>query len=296
MRTEKNLRIGVLGLIVFGIYACGDDDPDRSGLGPGPANAGVQRVISQVESLDAGVLATLRSGAAPASSGGPSLDTATAGSVVNGGSSVVELQATGPAKRAYVWVRPTGSTVLDGYWEFELPTPRTNILIQVTIAQAADQVTTTFDCIYALADEAGRIGPPTAASIRIVPVGTGDVQVSISWDTPSDVDLHVVEPSGEEIYYGDRNSATGGQLDLDSNAACGIDGVNNENVTWPSGSAPRGMYTVRVDYWSSCSQSETNYVVTVQRGGAPETFRGTLTGSGTRGGLGSGTTVAQFNY
>src|SRR5207237_4273195 len=51
--------------------------------------------------------------------------------------------------------------------------------------------------------------------ILIFVVGfTGDVQVSVSWDAPSDVDLHVVDPSGEEIFYGNPASASGGQLDV----------------------------------------------------------------------------------
>ena len=55
--------------------------------------------------------------------------------------------------------------------------------------------------------------------VLVFAVGSsGDVQVSVSWDAPSDVDLHVVEPSGEDIYYGHPASATGGQLDVDSNA------------------------------------------------------------------------------
>ena len=37
--------------------------------------------------------------------------------------------------------------------------------------------------------------------ILIFVVGfTGDVQVSVAWNTPSDVDLHVVDPFGEEIF------------------------------------------------------------------------------------------------
>lgn len=272
---------------------CGDDDSGGSG-GTNSA-AGVSRIISQVESVEAGVLATVRSGEVPAASGGPDATTADSGTVVNGGSSLVSLLGAAPAKRVYVWVRANGE-VLDGYWDVELPTSRTDIRIQVTIAQQADRVATTFDCIYALVDASGRVGAPASAAVRIVPVGTGDIQISVSWDAPTDVDLHVVEPSGEEIYYGDDVASSGGELDLDSNASCRIDGVNNENVTWPSGRAPRGRYIVRVDYWSSCGQPATNYVVTIQRGGAPETFRGTLTGSGTSGGPGSGTTIAEFQY
>ncbi len=89
----------------------------------------------------------------------------------------------------------------------------------------------------------------------------GNLRVSLGWDTPTDVDLHVIEPSGEEIYYSHKNSATGGYLDLDSNAGCGIDNVNQENVFWEL--PPSGEYIVRVDYWSSCGDYPANYRLTV---------------------------------
>ena len=61
----------------------------------------------------------------------------------------------------------------------------------------------------------------------------------------SDVDLHVVDPRGEEVFYGHPNSASGGRLDLDSNAACDLDHKRNENITWPVGRAPRGRSRCR---------------------------------------------------
>ena len=77
-------------------------------------------------------------------------------------------------------------------------------------------------------------------------VGTsGDVQISVSWDAPSDVDLHVVEPSGEELYYGHSTSATGGQLDVDSNPDCAIDGRQIENIRWPGRAPARQLHSSR---------------------------------------------------
>ena len=122
---------------------------------------------------------------------------------------------------------------------------------------------------------------------------SGDVQVSVSWDAPSDVDLHVVEPSGEELYDANSASATGGQLDVDSNAGCAIDGRQIENVRWP-GRAPGGSYTVRIDYWNSCGVGRTNYLVTLRNGLSVQTFTSFFTGPGDRGGEGSGVTIGTF--
>jgi uncharacterized protein YfaP (DUF2135 family) len=85
-------------------------------------------------------------------------------------------------------------------------------------------------------------------------VGTGDVQVTLSWGTVDDLDLHVIEPGGEEIYYGHRTSATSGSLDVDSNANCSSPEMHPvENIFWGTGAAPHGMYTVQVDYYRHCT-------------------------------------------
>ena len=119
----------------------------------------------------------------------------------------------------------------------------------------------------------------------------------MSWDAPSDVDLHLVDPSGEEVYYGNTASASGGVLDLDSNPACAIDGKNNENITWPSGTPPHGTYTVRLDYYDGCGVSATKYLVTVQvKGQTTRTFSGTFSGGGDGGAEGSGINITTFTY
>jgi hypothetical protein len=124
---------------------------------------------------------------------------------------------------------------------------------------------------------------------------TGDVQVSVSWDAPSDIDLHVVDPFGEDIFYGNPVSSSGGQLDVDSNPACAIDGRQIENIRWSS-RAPGGTYTVRVDYWAGCEVARTNYLVTVKNGSATSTYSGFFTGSGDQGGSGSGVFITTFSH
>jgi uncharacterized protein YfaP (DUF2135 family) len=128
----------------------------------------------------------------------------------------------------------------------------------------------------------------------VTTVGTGDVQISVTWNSAADVDLHVVEPNGNEIYYGSSRSSTGGELDLDSNASCGSDGPRAENIRWPTGRAPTGTYTVRVDYWSNCGAGSTDYVVRVINGSTSQTFTGTFTGPGDGGAAGAGRAITTF--
>lgn len=134
--------------------------------------------------------------------------------------------------------------------------------------------------------------------ISIVRVQSGDVQVSINWGTATDVDLYVVDPLGEEIFYGHRNSESGGELDLDSNAACSS-GPQNENIYWPTGGAPLGEYEVRVNYWSACNHSgRTTWRVTVVTGGEDvEFFDGAFEADDAVGGAeGAGVPVTAFTW
>jgi uncharacterized protein YfaP (DUF2135 family) len=67
-----------------------------------------------------------------------------------------------------------------------------------------------------------------------------------------DLDLHVIDPKGEEIYYYHKKGANGVTLDVD--CLCG-DCPNgpNENIFWPQGgSAPKGTYKFWVEYYETC--------------------------------------------
>jgi hypothetical protein len=78
-------------------------------------------------------------------------------------------------------------------------------------------------------------------------LGTGDVQITLRWHSSADLDLHVTEPDGTEIWYADKGpTSTGGRLDVDSNVGCDEDG-SVENVFWPTGRMPRGEFTVEIN-------------------------------------------------
>lgn len=244
--------------------------------------------------------ATFLPGAPPPASGTASDPTIAAidapSTLINGGSAQLRVQLTDPAQAPNVksaLVQVVGAGGYPGYFEAPVVLDGSTVLIEAVLSSAFGAASV--DLVVQLVDRLGRVGNGVLESFGVVQVGAGDVQVSLSWDTPTDVDLHVVEPAGEEIYYGNRMSALGGTLDLDSNPACSIDGVNNENVTW-AGTPPAGLYTVRVNFWSDCGGLDANYTVTVRYCGLVETYRGSFPpGSGTGGGLGSGTVVARFS-
>ncbi|MCB2224869.1 MAG: hypothetical protein KQH83_11935 [Actinobacteria bacterium] len=100
-------------------------------------------------------------------------------------------------------------------------------------------------------------------------LGTGDVQVTLLWDSAADLDLHVVDPDGDEIFFSNRRVDSGGELDVDANGNCEGEWSPVENVYWPSGEAPRGAYRVAVHYFPHCdAPSPAAYTVVVTVDGA----------------------------
>ncbi|MFC6696315.1 YfaP family protein [Nocardioides daphniae] len=86
-------------------------------------------------------------------------------------------------------------------------------------------------------------------------LGDGDVRATLRWGSNPDYDLHVTDPSGETVYYGNPTSASGGELDHDWIPGCGNTQQTQswvENVNWATGEAPPGTYGVRVVEFNGC--------------------------------------------
>lgn len=80
---------------------------------------------------------------------------------------------------------------------------------------------------------------------------TGDVQISIGWNSIDDIDLHVkyvaFNGRGGTINWMNRLDFIGGCLDIDMNA--NFYQVTNrpvENIFWPQGSSPKGQFFVGI--------------------------------------------------
>jgi hypothetical protein len=91
--------------------------------------------------------------------------------------------------------------------------------------------------------------------VRGVAVKVGDPQFTLIWDTDADLDLHVIEPGGKEIYWENPRGEQGGELDVDNTK-----GFGPENIYWlvesdgPGstkirGPGPPGKYRWFVVYW-----------------------------------------------
>lgn len=258
-------RVLPVALAALWTIGCGDAALKENSLGS------ITDIVSAVATADGVFSAVLVTGNRPASDpAGPTLTVTGVPTAINGGSLRATLTSPTPFTRAIVSLSNH-----DDYYQVDLGAPVTTVDLVITISQDAPEATLALS--YGAAPASGPFGNPLNQTINMIRVGTGDVQVSVAWDAPTDVDLHVFDPDSEEVYFANTTSASGGTLDLDSNAACSIDNINNENITWPVGGAPSGNYSVSLVYWSSCSQPQSNYTVTIfVRGQPAQTFSGTL--------------------
>ncbi len=76
---------------------------------------------------------------------------------------------------------------------------------------------------------------------------SGVVQISLAWDDYNDLDMHVFCPSGERIYFNNRKSECGGELDVDMNVRPKSK-KPIENVVWTE-VAPDGEYKIGVHFY-----------------------------------------------
>ncbi len=242
-------------LFVFVIFSCKEDDPEPE----------VEYNLN-TEYFTVSDAAYVQDMFPEASSGTvPVIDVINGNtSVIPGGSNPIAIQSNDDISKILIGVSGVG-----GY--YSLPaTGKTTGLYQFIILMNQTLAVDTFNIIIAIQTADGIVSEYSIITVSLVQVGTGKLQVSLSWDQANDVDLHLIEPNGFEIYYGDATSSNGGILDLDSNAACSIDNVNNENITYSDTSVVEaGEYIVNIDLWSNCAiPDNTSYYVTAYYEGA----------------------------
>jgi hypothetical protein len=103
-----------------------------------------------------------------------------------------------------------------------------------------------------------------------------DIRASLLWNNRNDLDLHMVTPAGEHIYFGNKKATCGGWLDVDMNVR-GETTKPVENIRWKKGTAPRGKYRVYVqNYAFHGGRSPTPFRVEIEINGKVRQFDGTV--------------------
>jgi hypothetical protein len=82
-------------------------------------------------------------------------------------------------------------------------------------------------------------------------VEVGEIEIGLVWSNHNDLDLHCIDPSGEEIYFKNKTSKSQGVLDLDANSGEPYRDDPAEHIRWKQGAAPSGHYSVLVRYFSN---------------------------------------------
>jgi len=129
--------------------------------------------------------------------------------------------------------------------------------------------------------------PPTPPNNNVNPPDlkgqSGDLRVNLQWYTKTDLDLHVIDPCGNEIYFSKRRASCGGgvgTLDLDANALFGTTSRPQENIYWNS--PAKGTYTIKVHCfkWRERVPTPITYNVTVIDKGVRTDKRGQISSGG----------------
>jgi hypothetical protein len=191
-----------------------------------------------------------------------------------------------------------------GYWILPAGLPSVAAMnaptFEAALSFSAQLAPGSHDLVLRAVDRARHFGPSTVRKLQITErsVPEGELVVALSWSDAADLDLHVVDPRGVEIFKRNQNSYEppapgsapdppgaphdGGVLDLDSNGGCVPDGRRAENVVWKE-PPPPGHYLVRVDTFSLCGEPSAFWRLAVYRRGARiATASGASTGNDER--------------
>ncbi|MDR0969366.1 MAG: hypothetical protein LBM67_02360 [Lentimicrobiaceae bacterium] len=194
-----------------------------------------------------------------------------------GGSLPVSINFDGNISKIYVGVEG-----VNGHYEVTPSTAKKTANSYPLMINVSQNLTESFTIQISILTEDGLTTQVFEKTINYIEAGTGALQISLAFDNEKDVDLYVVRPDSLVIYYGNKGPGDYDEegnyvrvwgLDIDSNAGCGIDGINNENVFFPKGYVMSGTYQVWVNMYSNCAPQERETIWTIST-----TYQGSFIG------------------
>jgi len=210
--------------------------------------------------------ATYRKGNIPTGTTG-TFEVQMGGTIISGGSMILTITSDRELNKLYIQFADSS-----GYYEMNILESDLifsangnyiyNALLQFTqnlLLGETEQTTKISQIIFSGA-RGSVVSPSISKSVETIKVGGDALQISLSWTTIVDLDLHITPPSGTTIYFG-RKKVDNGELDLDANVGCpGSRDKRNENTFFKAPLAD-GDYLVEVDMYSNCISTATRYIV-----------------------------------
>jgi Ca-activated chloride channel family protein len=122
---------------------------------------------------------------------------------------------------------------------------------------------------------------------------SGDIRITLVWNNRNDLDLHIITPGNEEIYFDNKTDSTGGWLEGDRNEH-GETVEPIETVLWPQDRAVNGTYRVFVQNYDfhESRYTPTDFQIEIKNGNEYTYYEGTVRGTGRS----SRTEVCTFDY
>ena len=102
----------------------------------------------------------------------------------------------------------------------------------------------------------------------------GYFRASLSWHNSDDLDLAIIDPRNERIYFGNKRSTKGGQLDIDANGGRVTDEQNPvENIYYTDKKMLEiGTYEIKVNNFNRRSSSSNEHELQIEFNGQLHTY------------------------
>lgn len=218
--------------------------------------------------------------------------------VINGGKTIMTITSTDQLDAILVALKGH-----DGFYDFKLKNEaltRNNEFTYEIIVDLSQKLSLeNFELAIAGRLMDGTMTETQYVDLQLVAAGTGELQISLSWDLEDDVDLHLVNKEGQRVYYGNKSIADAegiriAELDIDSNPGCSIDEIKNENIYF-NDLKTDGVYYIYVDLYRKCESQRigSKYIVNVMYNGSSVRLSDHMMGKFDDSYQGSGNTPSQ---
>lgn len=108
---------------------------------------------------------------------------------------------------------------------------------------------------------------------------TGDIKINLKWFNTDDLDLYVIDPCGNRIFYKNRQmkcKGKTGKLDVDANGSTSPSLTNKpqENIFWET--ASKGLYKVYIQNNKNRNGTAVRYILSIKTKNRLKTKRGQI--------------------